>query len=244
LLIITADDFGRNRLATDRICECFFNNNITSISAMVFMEDSQRAAEIIKDNCLDIGLHLNFTEKLSQKISNQKLHEYHNQIVQFLTKYKFNFLLINPFLRNQFEYSFRVQLDEFERLYAKSPVHIDGHHHMHLCTNMIFYSIIPTGYKVRRNFTFRRGEKSILNRTYRAYVDNILLKKHIIPDYLFSLSHSLNTGQLSRVFELSKSSHVELQSHPELDTEFEFLMSNTCNQIISTLQTGSFAHLS
>ncbi len=46
LLIVNADDFGGNRLATDRIAECFQVGAITSTSAMVYMSDSERAASI------------------------------------------------------------------------------------------------------------------------------------------------------------------------------------------------------
>jgi predicted glycoside hydrolase/deacetylase ChbG (UPF0249 family) len=61
MVIINADDFGRSRLVTDRILSCYKQGSITSTSAMVFMEDSQRAVDLAKEYSIDVGLHLNFT---------------------------------------------------------------------------------------------------------------------------------------------------------------------------------------
>lgn len=243
MLIINADDFGRSRLATDQILSCYKQGSVTSTSAMVFMEDSQRAAALARECGLDVGLHLNFTQELTQRIRSSVLCDYHKRLVGFLTRRKFNFLIYNPALRKQFEYVFQVQFEEFERIYGTSPSHIDGHHHMHLCTNMLIDTIIPEGQKVRRNFSFDRGEKSFLNRMYRALIDKCLAKKYLMTDYLFSLSECIKNGRFKRVFELSTSLIVELETHPEVEEEFEWLMGNVCVQAISNLQRRTYAQL-
>lgn len=46
MLIINAEDFGMNRLATDRMLYCYKKGTVLSTSVMVFMEDSQRAADL------------------------------------------------------------------------------------------------------------------------------------------------------------------------------------------------------
>ena len=65
MLIINADDWGRSVAETDAALRCYKEGRITSVSAMVFMEDSERAAELAKENELDVGLHLNFTDKFT-----------------------------------------------------------------------------------------------------------------------------------------------------------------------------------
>ena len=60
MLIINADDWGRSLVETDAVLRCYQEGRITSVSAMVFMEDSERAAELAKDNELDVVLHVNF----------------------------------------------------------------------------------------------------------------------------------------------------------------------------------------
>ena len=104
MLIVSADDFGRNHLTSTRILTCWNQGIVTSIGAMVFMEDSERASELISNNIIDMGLHLNFTEEFTQKIQNPLLLDYHNLIRKYLTKFKYNFLIYNPTLRNHFYY--------------------------------------------------------------------------------------------------------------------------------------------
>ena len=48
MLIITADDYGKDERTTDNILKCAEERRITSMSAMVFMNDSERAAKIIQ----------------------------------------------------------------------------------------------------------------------------------------------------------------------------------------------------
>jgi len=54
-LIINADDWGRDDRTTNRILEYFQRRVLSSASGMVFMEDSERAANIAQDQGLDIG---------------------------------------------------------------------------------------------------------------------------------------------------------------------------------------------
>jgi hypothetical protein len=71
-------------------------------------------------------------------------------------------LLYNPFLRETFASSYRAQVEEFMRLFEKLPSHIDGHHHMHLCANLLLSKSIPAGMRLGRNFSFWPGEKGFL----------------------------------------------------------------------------------
>src|ERR1035438_7665463 len=46
LLIVNADDWGRDHETTERTFECILRGAVSSVSAMVFMGDSERAAGI------------------------------------------------------------------------------------------------------------------------------------------------------------------------------------------------------
>jgi hypothetical protein len=49
---------------------------ITSVSGMVFMQDSKRSARPTKDYQLsDVGLHLNFSEEFTDKSCSEQLKE-------------------------------------------------------------------------------------------------------------------------------------------------------------------------
>ena len=113
MLIINADDWGRSLAETDAALECYKAGRITSVSAMVFMEDSERAAELAKENKLDVGLHLNFTDRFTANQYASMLANHHEKIVAFLRRNKYSQLLYNPFLRKEFAYSCKAQIDEF-----------------------------------------------------------------------------------------------------------------------------------
>jgi predicted glycoside hydrolase/deacetylase ChbG (UPF0249 family) len=241
MLIINADDWGRSVAETNAAFKCYRAGRITSASAMVFMDDSERAAELAKENELDVGLHLNFAERFMANKFPAMLGDYHNRIVRFLMRNKYSQLLYNPLLRNEFSYSYQAQAGEFVRLFGKPPSHIDGHHHMHLCANLLLSKVIPTGTKMRRNFSFWPGEKSLLNRAYRGLVDRWLARRYRLPDYFFDLTQCIHEKKLDRVAALAKSSNVELMTHPIAQAEAEYLMSETFHRILQRLEIGGYA---
>jgi predicted glycoside hydrolase/deacetylase ChbG (UPF0249 family) len=226
--VVNADDWGLDRLTTDRILACAVQGRISTVSAMVFMEDSERAAELAKQNGVCAGLHLNlsaqFTEKgVSAKGVSVKLAERHSAIVKWLRGSRYARGLYHPGLRNEFEYVVKAQLEEFGRLYGGAPQRIDGHHHLHLAPNVLMAKLLPAGTTVRRNFSFRAGEKGALNRAFRGFLDQRLARRHTIMDYFFSIQPLRQRDRLQDIFELAKASSVELETHPALEDEFTFL---------------------
>ena len=127
------------------------------------------------------------------------------------------------------------------RLFEKSPSHIDGHHHMHLCSNLLLSKLIPIGMKVRRNFSFSPGEKSRLNRMYRWLVDRWLACRYRLTDYFFDLTQCIEGKKLDRVAALAKSSNVELMTHPIVNEEQEYLMSDGFGVMLERLNIGGYA---
>ncbi len=243
MLIINADDLGGNRASTDNSLLCFKKGRITSASAMVFMVDSERAADLALERGLDTGLHLNFTSVFNGERKSSTMTERQRRIAAFLKINKYCFLFYNPFLKRDFEYVYEAQYEEYVRLYNGQPTHIDGHHHMHLCTNMLVHGLIPYGFKVRRGFTFYPGEKNIFNIYYRSIVNTILKKRHICTDFFFGVPHHKKIVRLKNILELAKSQNVELMVHPERNEELEFLMSDEFFEMISLVQTGNYSML-
>jgi predicted glycoside hydrolase/deacetylase ChbG (UPF0249 family) len=242
MLIINADDWGRSVADTDAALSCLKRGRITSVSGMVFMQDSKRAARLAKDYQLDdVGLHLNFSEEFTNASCPETLKEHHRRIITFLRRNKYAQLLYNPFLRKAFAYSYHAQMEEFVRLFEKSPSHIDGHHHMHLCANILLSDIIPAGTKMRRNFSFWPGQKSWLNRKYRALVDHWLAQRYRLTDYFFDLTQCIQEKKLDRVAALARSSNVEVMTHPIVPIESEYLMGNQFQATLQRLDIGGYA---
>lgn len=243
MIIINADDWGRSRIETDTALSCYQQGRITSASAMVFMEDSVRAAELAKETGIDVGLHLNLTQQFSGEVRDKSLREYHERIIRFLALNKYASLIYHPALREKFRYVYQAQLNEFMRLYGKPPSHIDGHHHQHLCANMLFGRIIPEGEKVRRNFYFWPDEKNFMNRTYRRLADFRLARSYRLTDYFFALSQCLQHDRLGRVSELADTAIVEVMTHPANSIEHAYLMSEDFFLGLGRLEKGTYSSL-
>jgi hypothetical protein len=223
VLIINADDWGRDRENTDRTLECAARGTVSSASAMVFMEDSERAAELARESGLDAGLHLNFTAPFSAPNCSAKLRESQSQLAHYLLRHRFAQAVFNPGLARRFEYVLAAQFDEFRRIYGADPRRVDGHHHMHLCANVLLGNLLPAGCVVRRNFSFRVGERSLGNRLYRGIGDYLLTKRHETTDFFFSLAPLQPVERLQWIFSLAREHSIELETHPVNPEEYRFL---------------------
>ena len=232
MLYVNADDLGWAKDITDRILMCYRQGVIFYASAMTFMKDSERAADLARQNSLPVGLHLNFIDDFTGGPVNLALKDQHRSVAAYLKARKFNQILFNPFLHKAFDYVFQAQWDEFCRLYGKEPSRLDGHHHMHLCMNMLVSGRLPKGLKLRRNFTFSPGEKDPLNRLYRHLLDRWLTSRFLCTDFFFSIM-PCNQGRLKRIVSMSKLSDVEIMVHPGVRKEYFFLMSHEWATLIS-----------
>jgi hypothetical protein len=132
-------------------------------------------------------------------------------------------MIFHPGLKRSFEYVVNTQRNEFARLYGAEPRRVDGHHHMHLCTNVLMGDLLPRGVLVRRNFSFQPGEKSVFNRAYRQAVDRILAKRYVLTDYFFSLPPLDPRERIQKILSLAKDSIVEVETHPVNREEHKFL---------------------
>jgi len=209
---------------------------------MVFMDDSERAAERANDVKMDVGLHLNLSQRFTSSVP-VRLRDCHDRVVGFLTSSKYSVLLYNPALRRQFRYVYDAQVEEFTRVYGRQPSHVDGHQHRHLCANVLIDRVIPPNERVRRSFSFWPGEKSAINRTYRRVVDRVLARRYRVTDFFFSLEHCLHTDGMARVFELSQRANVELMTHPRNGGEFTYLMSDRYLSALRGLRIGTYSAL-
>jgi predicted glycoside hydrolase/deacetylase ChbG (UPF0249 family) len=190
---------------------------------MVFMEDSERAASIARESGIDAGLHLNFTTEFTAPRYSSALLKHHRRVSRFLMCHPGAQVIFHPGLAGSFEYLMKSQHDEFTRLYGRAPERLDGHHHMHLCANVLLQGLLPRSKMVRRNFSFRPGTKPVWNRVYRRLVDRVLARGHRLTDYFFSMKPLEPDERLHEIFSLAKYSVVEVETHPAVPEEYIFL---------------------
>jgi len=238
-LIINADDWGRDEFNTNRILDCVRVGAVNSVSAMVFMEDSERAAHIARDLKIDAGLHLNLTTIFSGSASS-KLVEYHQKLMTYLRGHRLAQVVFHPRLARYFDYVVSAQLDEFGRLHNQEAARIDGHHHMHLCSNVLMANLLPKGSIARRSFSLRTGEKSVLNRSWRKVVDAMLARRHRLTDFFYSLP-PLIPERLQEISTLAGESVVEVETHPVNSDEYAFLASGQLARLTESVVRTSFA---
>ncbi len=238
LLMINADDWGRDRETTERTYECIVKGSVTSVSAMVFMSDSGRAAEFALKEGVDAGLHLNFTTPFSASTCSVRLLQHQERVSRYLRSFRFARVVFHPGLRQSFDYLVNAQIQEFCRLYGATPSRLDGHHHMHLCANVLCGSLLPAGAAVRRNFSFQSGEKGRINRRYREAVDHLLERRYILTDHFFSLPPLEPRSRIAGIFDLARHSRVEVETHPVIQEEYRFLMGPEMRNLMEKLSPG------
>jgi chitin disaccharide deacetylase len=243
MVIITADDFGKTRHATDSILKCASEERITSASAMVYMEDSERSAALASRTGLEIGLHINLTMPLTARKVPQVFFERHKRVVSYLTTHKLAQVIYNPLLADIFSFVFMAQQEEFIRLYGRHPSFYNGHHHMHLCANMLLGKILPKGHRVRRTFTFDASEKGLPNRLYRCVLDAIVDRRFTSTDSFFSILPLEDLQRLRIILARSTDSNVEIEVHPENVLERDFLLSDQFRELLSSVHAGTFHDL-
>ncbi|HYM74940.1 MAG TPA: ChbG/HpnK family deacetylase [Candidatus Dormibacteraeota bacterium] len=222
-LVVNADDWGRDTVTTDRILDCIKVASVSSASAMVFMEDSERAATLACERKIDAGLHLNFTTQFSASNCPAQLREHQHQLGRYLLRHRFAQTVFHPGLMQSFEYVVAHQIDEFRRIYGTEPARLDGHHHMHLCANVLWQGLLPAGAIVRRGLFFNRTEKGLLNRLYRKLINRRLARRHRLLDFLFNLSPLEPASRLQRIYSLARDFAVELEVHPVNPDEYQYL---------------------
>lgn len=240
MLIINADDWGASRATTDTAAECFRHGRISAATAMVFMEDTERSAQLASDIGIDVGLHLNVTEPFRDDCTPPEVQQAQNQVASFLARKRLAPFLFNPLMHRAFALTVAAQLDEYRRVFGREPSHIDGHHHQHLCANVLYGGLLPAGFIVRRHYTFFTGEKSLANRGYRRFGNWVLSHRCRMLDGFFDLTQYMAGDRLERLSTLSQAGVVELMVHPAEGYEFDFLLCKTFGTWLEQVELTDF----
>ncbi|MEY4749949.1 MAG: hypothetical protein RIQ60_2163 [Pseudomonadota bacterium] len=243
MLIVNADDWGRSMAETDAALRCHARGHINSVTAMVHMDDAERAADLARSHGLAVGLHLNYTQMFSRVPRSSAAMQVQQRLCNFLGSHRWAGLVYHPGLRQDFVDSWHWQIDEFERLYGQAPTHVDGHHHQHLCANVLLGDVLPAGLKVRRHLHFWPGEKGWAKRSYWRWADARLARCHRSTDHVFALSQCLEPTRLTRVLALAGDHAVEVLTHPINPAESRLLDEAFASQAHSPLRRGSYVDL-
>jgi predicted glycoside hydrolase/deacetylase ChbG (UPF0249 family) len=242
LLIVNADDFGGNRLATERILECFETGAITSTTAMVYMRDSEHAAAIARKRELAVGLHLNLTQPFESDAVPEDVRRRQRYVSAHLSERRQRYLF-DPRLFREVRLCIEDQLLRFVELFERQPTHLDGHNHGHL--GLAALMALPRGLAVR---TAESGVGSgAVGRLVRCARHRLIARRQRTTDYFFAMDR-LQRERLAApagepLLELAREASVEIMTHPDRDRDYRLLGSEEWLRALRSLPTGSFAQL-
>ncbi|MFZ2114026.1 MAG: ChbG/HpnK family deacetylase [Solirubrobacteraceae bacterium] len=243
LLIVNADDFGGNPLATDRIAECFRAGTITSTSAMMHMNDSKRAASIAKSRELPVGLHLNLTQPFDDPRTPRAVRERQAGAARRFAGSRVQRLSYNPFLSSLVRACIADQLECFRALYDREPTHIDGHNHVHLSPTVLLAlpaatctrtAESPAGATSSPGALLRRARGAFISRRYTTTDRFVAIDR---------LGSSPSTQEIDQLLALADRSSLEIMTHPDRERDHRLLMSERWRAALKCQTLGSFAAL-
>lgn len=246
LLIINADDWGYVPSTTDAIDECFRAGSVTSVSAMVYMSDSVRAANLAASGREPVGLHLNLTEAFTDPVCPEPVRARQQRLVRYFAGPEWRMWGFSPRLFTLVEACIADQLEVFRDLYGREPTHIDGHEHVHQSLGVMFARSLPSGASMRPSLTFLPGEKSIVNRLTRMFVNRLMRVRFRLPRYLFDLREihpALGGAGLERKLHLAHRETVEVMTHPGKPDERAILLDDSWASLLRGRRLGAYAEL-
>lgn len=243
LLVINADDWGSHPATTDAILRCFRAGRVSSVTAMVFMEDSARAAAIARAEGLPVGLHLNLTQPFAGDDVPAPVRARQQRLARRFGHMRLMRWAYDPLIPGAVERCIADQLDAFESAYVTSPTHLDGHNHVHVCPNVLFSRTARRVAAVRNTHSWSARTPAALARAMRRHA---IRRRFRSTEHLFALSavHPALGGEgLQRMLELARRGSVELMVHPSRAEEYEVLMSDAWGRTIEGMPLGCFADL-
>lgn len=248
LLIVTADDVGRDAYATDNTLECLRAGRITSASAMVYMKDSDRASILAREARLPAGLHINVSEAFTDPATPPQVRARQARLVRRFGSDRGRQLRrwsYDPLIRADVEACIVDQIERFSELYGAFPSNVDGHQHVHLCPNVFLARSLPSGMRMRRTldtYPLKRSPHAVA----RALRERMIARRFAGTDYFFDIAEvdpRRGCGPAAAGLRLADRASVEVMTHPGFNCERECLMSPEWEQALRGRVLGSFADL-
>jgi predicted glycoside hydrolase/deacetylase ChbG (UPF0249 family) len=251
LLVVNADDWGGGEATTNAIQSTFEAGRITSASAMVYMPDSSRAAEIARRVGLPVGLHLNLSEPFAGAEASIAVRDRQLRVAELCAGAgpdghpgiaKMRKWLFDPTISAVVDRAIADQVERFTALYGRAPTHFDGHNHVDVCPNVFRSGSIPRGAVLRGSvdrFSIERSPAGLMRSARHA----------LRPRHLRSARYLLHIAELSLPdagpadprLQLARENTVEVMGHPDDPDELVALMSPAWQRVLAEHRLGSFA---
>lgn len=243
---MNADDLGYDVRTTDAILASHARGAVTSATALVWMTDSERAADLARRGGCPAGLHLNFIEPYTAADVPERARDDQTRLCEHFAAGGTRALLYDRRIREPLRRCVRDQLDAFVALYGTLPTHWDGHRHKHLSLNVLLEPGPLASLPARRSFSYAPGEKPFANRMLRDAVSWVARQRFGGPRYFHSirdLAPELGGEGLERAVARAQDATVEVMVHPGEDSEFAFINAPSWLALLSGQRIGSYRDL-
>jgi chitin disaccharide deacetylase len=246
LLIVNADDLGLDTANTDAIIDCFRSRAISSTTALVWMRDSERAAEIARRERIPTGLHLNLIEPYTAPDVPARVADTQRRVVERLRTRGVGAQLYHPAWSEDFGRCISDQLCRFGELYGAPPTHLDGHRHMHLAMNALLSRRLGAVHRCRRPVNRPPRESARPKRLARSALSVLVRLRFTTTDACFSvrsLHPQFGGCGLDEALARAHRGSVELFVHPGYRDELPLLQSSEWRAWLAVHRLGTFEDL-
>jgi len=245
LLIVNADDFGWNPDATDRTVECFAAGQITSTTALMHMEDSERAAALGREGGFPIGLHLNLTDPFTGPAVPAPVRERQAAACRIFGDggLRLRSWTYDPRIATLVDDAIRDQLERFHALFEREPTHADGHNHVQVCPNVVRAPAL-TGLKLRNALWSWPSTRTAMGLA-RGARRELTARRFLTSRYFLDIAelHRLGPETMEERVSLARGASVEVMAHPGFGHELEALRSPAWAESIASVPRGSYRDL-
>ena len=249
LLIVNADDWGGFREGTDAIEACFAAGAISSTTAMVHMADSRRAAELARERGRPTGLHLNLTQPFDASDVPASVRERQRRLcVRFANLGLRRWLWSpDPRVRALVTDGIRDQLERYRECYGAEPTHVDSHHHVHVCLDVLFSKALESGTRVRQTLSPAPSTARDLASVGRRAKHELLARRFVTTTHFWrarELVGGYGAVPIAQAAALARERSVEVMVHPSLRNELEALRAGAWLEALAGARLGSYSALS
>jgi predicted glycoside hydrolase/deacetylase ChbG (UPF0249 family) len=243
VLIVNADDLGLRPEVTDAILECHGIGAVTSASAMVAMEDSERGFGLAAAAGLPIGLHLNLTTPFTGA-AGEAARRRQAEAVDYFGGKGYRRLIFDPRARRPLDACVADQAELFAELAGRPLGHADGHQHLQTCPTVLSTAALGRARSLRRAHAFVPGAPAA-KRAYRRALNRVVRARFVSVPFVSirDVHPDLGGVGLDRLAELARRADVEVMVHPAWPDEREVLGSTAWLDFVGSLPTGAHADL-
>jgi len=236
MLIVNADDVGASRSATDPALAAYDDGLLTSASAMVWMRDSRRAAELARERGMPLGLHLNLTLPFNGDQVPPGPRALQHELTGEFDAGSWHEDVAPTEDDRRIRAAIAHQLSAFRAVFGE-PTHVDGHHHVHVHPAVM--ACLPRELPVRPVLHSpgqlgKRGPRErTLQRLFRG-PDECVSFRHV---------HPALGGAGMDVLGFARNRVLEVMVHPQLDDERQALHDPEWAEAMASHELGSYRDL-